>query len=765
MYHCRGRSLGLLGIICLLACPSSAGANVHDYAVEVSARIRESPPQIDFSWVADGTAEEYWIFKKAPEDTCWTGPVAHLPGGSISWSDSDVQIGQAYEYGFRKVLGNVTETVSTMTGIDVVFTIRDAWNDGICCHHGLGSYRISGCGFTYGEGGDFGAVDSLVFTTGESGTPCYEVDVEITLDVWANETTWKLTDIDTGEIYSQGGPYECPRFGHILSGIKVPEVDHRGTVLLLVDSTHMTAIAPELQRLHLDLIGDGYQVEQIAIEPAAEVTVIKQQIVDACALNPDITTLFLLGNIPVPYSGFERGVHTDHVGAWPADLYYGEFDGPWTDSEVYTVSAFRPENHNVPGDGKFDQTFIPSPVDLEIGRVDLSDMPAFSESELELLRRYLLKDHNFRTGRATAQHRGLIDDNVGDAMGLAFAACGWRNFSTMFGAENVSNGDFFPDLVTDSYLWSYGCGGSGYTHCGGVGGTSDFAQYPVQSVFTVLYGSYFGDWDNTDNVLRAPLGAAGLPLCCFYAGRPTWNFHQMALGVTLGYITRKNQNNHLLYTIADGGSQIHVALMGDPTLKMHIVQPVANLGLQPGAPGEVTLQWSGVEGAAGYNIYSAQNLGAEFTRRNLTPVADTTYSCNVPADENVFMVRTRKLEHTASGSFYNLSCGVIDSLDSADVHHDHEPEFGMFLSGHPNPFNDETLIRYSLPGESSCQIRIFDVNGGLIRTLLDGTAAGGEHSLYWDGRDRRGVPAPTGCYLLEARFDGKRLQKRITLVR
>ena len=142
---------------------------------------------------------------------------------------------------------------------------------------------------------------------------------------------------------------------------------------------------------------------------------------------------------------------------------------------------------------------------------------------------------------------------MGEAFGLAFAASGWRNFAPMFGADNVFAGDVFPDLETESYLWSYGCGGSGYTHCGGVASTADFASNRVLSVFTILYGSYFGDWDNTDNILRAPLAAEGAPLVNFYSGRPVWNVHHMALGYPVGYSARLNQNNDHQYTVADGG--------------------------------------------------------------------------------------------------------------------------------------------------------------------------------------------------------------------
>jgi len=52
------------------------------------------------------------------------------------------------------------------------------------------------------------------------------------------------------------------------------------------------------------------------------------------------------------------------------------------------------------GDGKFDQDTIPGPVQLAVGRVDLSRMPAFEADETTLLRQYLNRNHAWRHGLA-----------------------------------------------------------------------------------------------------------------------------------------------------------------------------------------------------------------------------------------------------------------------------------------------------------------------------------------------------------------------------
>ena len=95
--------------------------------------------------------------------------------------------------------------------------------------------------------------------------------------------------------------------------------------------------------------------------------------------------MFLLGHIAVPYSGdYTDDGHDTHQGAQPADLYYVDVDGPWTDSTANTGTPAPTWAWNVntysPPDGKFDQNEIPivginpgvRKVELQIGRVDFS---------------------------------------------------------------------------------------------------------------------------------------------------------------------------------------------------------------------------------------------------------------------------------------------------------------------------------------------------------------------------------------------------------
>jgi hypothetical protein len=468
--------------------------------------------------------------------------------------------------------------------------------------------------------------------------------------------------------------------GYVAAGIEAPAVEARGKVVLIVDSTHAAALAAELTRLQQDLAGDGWVVVRNDVSRSETPPQVKARIKAAYQADPaNVKAVFLFGHIAVPYSGdFNPDGHPDHQGAWAADAYYGDMDGNWTDSSVHSTGGERVWSHNVPGDGKFDHSDLPSDVELQVGRVDLHNMTCFSNktpsrSEVDLLRQYLNKDHQFRHGRVAVERRGVICDNFGERDGEAFAASGWRNFSAFFGAENVlavPGWSYFPTLKAQSYLWSYGTGGGAYYTCDGIGSSDGFATNDVQSVFTFFLGSYFGDWDNESNFLRAPLGGTSYTLTSAWAGRPHWFVHHMALGETIGFGTRLSQNNSSVYSEQNHGSRmVHVALMGDPTLRMHPVAPPSGFQGSLTAAG-MNLNWvrSADSGVVGYRVYRGTSAAGPFAGiSGDLPANATTFTDPSGAAGWTYLVRALKLERSGSGTYFNLSQGIFWSAIGGGV--------------------------------------------------------------------------------------------------
>lgn len=495
-----------------------------------------------------------------------------------------------------------------------------------------------------------------------SGTVTQFVDASV-----ATGTSYEYKIQRTGSGYTG--------YGYINAGIEIPVIENRGNLILMVDSSFVTSLSSEISRLIDDMEGDGWNVIRHDVLRTGSVTHVKSLIVSDYNSDPANTTaLFILGHVPVPYSGnINPDGHPDHLGAWPTDAYYADVNGTWTDVSVTSTTASPARTQNVPGDGKFDQSVIPSAIELQTGRVDLSSLSSFSLTETQLLKNYLDKDHDYRKKNFTALTQGVVDDNFGYMSGEAFAASGYNNFSALLGNSNITANDYFTTLGTTACKWSYGCGGGTYTSASGVGATSNFASSNLQGVFTMLFGSYFGDWDINNSFLRAPL-AQGKTLTNVWSGRPHWAFHHMALGENIGYsaIITQNYQGSLYFPNIYGihGGWIHTGLMGDPSLRNDVVSPVSNVVATKNGF-NCNLTWSATTetNVLGYNIYRKDPGTQTYTKINSTIISGTTYTDNCLLNTGVYkyMVRALKLENTASGTYYNMSEGIADTANSTSA--------------------------------------------------------------------------------------------------
>jgi len=83
------------------------------------------------------------------------------------------------------------------------------------------------------------------------------------------------------------------------------------------------------------------------------------------------------------------------------------------------------------------------------------------------------------------------------------------------------------------------------------------------------------------------------------------------------------------------------------------------------------------------------------------------------------------------------------------------PRPRLGLRAAPNPFNPRTVLSFDLPEAGPVRLRIYGVDGRLVRTLLEASLDAGPHRASWDGRDAAGRSVASGPYLarLEAAGD------------
>lgn len=77
-----------------------------------------------------------------------------------------------------------------------------------------------------------------------------------------------------------------------------------------------------------------------------------------------------------------------------------------------------------------------------------------------------------------------------------------------------------------------------------------------------------------------------------------------------------------------------------------------------------------------------------------------------------------------------------------------EPNRFALDTNYPNPFHSETQIRYEVPVPCDVLISVYDMQGKLIKNLVDGHWPAGRHIIHWDASDQQGKPISSGVYVL-----------------
>jgi hypothetical protein len=414
-------------------------------------------------------------------------------------------------------------------------------------------------------------------------------------------------------------------------------------------------------------------------------------------VSPDPTVAnvaLLIGHVPVPYSGYQNtdghsccALPPDHVGAWASDLVYSTVDSSWPDwpdtgSELgyacqdssltadYTNCYWEENSNHAALDGKFDWSWAPGVsgtapiVTVAVGRVDFARLsPAFSLDETSLLQKYFDKIHRFRYNLAPYstvpfQPRGVTMNFPWSAPNSFQEITGGAIKATanLFGPNSIVVGDPFRQNRSKAFSWGFGAGfgapdgvylpSSAFFTSANLGASYATPSVPESRIgFFALFGSYFGDFDKSQDLMRAAIATPDYGFSAFWNKASIWNIDSMALGEHLGNALRRTVDT---FTVERGR---YIALMGDPTLRLYSVSAPSGVNLSGG-----TLIWTSVPGTT-YYVYgtSVNSPYGPYTQIGTTtggswPVSGYYYS----------IVRAVRLVTTPSaGSYWEISQGVM----------------------------------------------------------------------------------------------------------
>jgi subtilisin family serine protease len=155
----------------------------------------------------------------------------------------------------------------------------------------------------------------------------------------------------------------------------------------------------------------------------------------------------------------------------------------------------------------------------------------------------------------------------------------------------------------------------------------------------------------------------------------------------------------------------------------------------------IRLSWSltGQTDHTGFHVFRAPALNADreqLTTHMVTGGPDITF-VDIPPHPGIYYYWIADVDALGHITYHGPLVVTMPAVPS---------DFRLGQS-RPNPFNPSTTIDYDLPASVTVTLRIYDLLGREIRTLVNELQIAGFHQVVWDGRDQRGNRVGSGVYL------------------
>lgn len=220
-----------------------------------------------------------------------------------------------------------------------------------------------------------------------------------------------------------------------------------------------------------------------------------------------------------------------------------------------------------------------------------------------------------------------------------------------------------------------------------------------------------------------------------------------------------------------GSGKLNVAAALAPLLAVQVVHPPKGYYMPPGKPDSVMVVVGG-SAADSVTIDLSLNGGTSYTVSlgtvyGVSPGPPRTLSFFVETAWGTAQAKVRATARSGatsatgtSDSLFLIQSPVGVELVGAGI----SPRLAL-EQNRPNPFNPITSIGFELPKAGRATMRVFSIQGALVRTLVDGVMPAGRYRATWDGRDDQGHPVGSGLYLTELKADGHRLTRKLSLLK
>jgi subtilisin family serine protease len=210
-------------------------------------------------------------------------------------------------------------------------------------------------------------------------------------------------------------------------------------------------------------------------------------------------------------------------------------------------------------------------------------------------------------------------------------------------------------------------------------------------------------------------------------------------------------------------------------LSVQVLHPHRGQIIPPGKADSIQVVVGGVYTADSVAVFLSTNGGATYPTElgritSLSPGAPRSLTWYVDLSQKTMQAKVRATVYATAAGALSPSTSFSDSLFQIETPTGVEtiataaPRFEL-LANQPNPFNPETTIGFGTDRSGNATLRVYSARGVLVRTLFTGWLPSGLHSARWDGRNDHGTLLASGVYLYEFTAEGKRLSRKMSLLK
>ena len=190
--------------------------------------------------------------------------------------------------------------------------------------------------------------------------------------------------------------------------------------------------------------------------------------------------------------------------------------------------------------------------------------------------------------------------------------------------------------------------------------------------------------------------------------------------------------------------------------------------------GFVTLNWTTQTETEnyGFHVYRSEFIDRDYIKLTQTIIPGAGSSASVHhysyVDSTVEISKTyyyklKSLDYNGNEDFFGPIVATVTAVHSLPI--SKLPDAYALEQNYPNPFNPETAINFSIKEPGKISLKIYNLQGQLIRTLVAGNRTAGRYAVRWDGTTDQGITVSNGIYLYTLKVNGFADTKKLTFMK